>query len=54
MRSFELNGEASLNVYNGGFARQMTLVFERDLAASTPYTLAHWQRRSRRERFAER
>ena len=53
MRSFELNDEASLNVYDGGFARQMTLVFERDLAASTPYTLAHWERRPWREKFEE-
>jgi cardiolipin synthase len=53
MRSFELNDEASLNVYDTGFAQQMTRVFERDLAAATPYTLAHWRRRSWRERFEE-
>jgi cardiolipin synthase len=53
MRSFELNDEASLNVYDTGFAQQMTLVFERDLLESTPYTLAHWQRRSWREKFEE-
>ena len=53
MRSFELNDEASLNVYDAEFARQMTLVFERDLAASTPYTLEHWQRRPWREKFEE-
>jgi cardiolipin synthase len=53
MRSFELNDEASLNVYDIGFAHQMTLVFERDLALSTPYTLGHWQRRSWREKFEE-
>ena len=53
MRSFELNDEASLNVYDRGFAQQMTGVFERDLAASTAYTFAHWQRRSWREKLAE-
>jgi cardiolipin synthase len=53
MRSFELNDEASLNVYDRGFAQQMTLVFERDLASSTPYKLAHWQRRPWREKFEE-
>jgi cardiolipin synthase len=53
MRSFELNDEASLNVYDTGFAQQMTRVFERDLAESTPYTLAHWKRRSWREKFEE-
>jgi cardiolipin synthase len=53
MRSFELNDEASLNVYDPEFARQMTEVFETDLASSTPYTLVHWQHRSWRERFEE-
>jgi cardiolipin synthase len=53
MRSFELNDEASLNVYDPGFAQQMTLVFERDLSSSTPYTLMHWQRRSWREKLEE-
>lgn len=31
MRSLELNDEASLNVYDSNFARQMTAVFEQDL-----------------------
>jgi cardiolipin synthase len=53
MRSFELNDEASLNVYDRHFARQMTAVFETDLASSTPYTLAHWRHRSVRERLEE-
>jgi cardiolipin synthase len=53
MRSFELNDEASLNVYDQEFAHQMTKVFERDLEASTPYTLDHWRSRSWRERTEE-
>jgi len=53
MRSFELNDEASLNVYDECFARQMTEVFERDLKSSARYTLEDWQGRSWRERFAE-
>lgn len=53
MRSFELNDEASLNVYDERFAREMTAVFESDLQASSRYTLAHWQSRSWRERFDE-
>jgi len=52
-RSFELNDEASLNVYDGGFARQMTEVFEADLASSSPYSLARWQRRPWTQRAAE-
>ena len=53
MRSFELNDEASLNVYDAQFARQMTEVFERDLQRSTLYTREHWQARPLREKFEE-
>jgi cardiolipin synthase A/B len=53
MRSFELNDEASLNVYDAGFAQYLTGVFESDLAFSRPYTLAHWQRRGWREKLEE-
>jgi cardiolipin synthase len=53
MRSFELNDEASLNVYDLTFARQMTDVFERDLKSSTLYTYAHWQSRGWPEKAAE-
>jgi cardiolipin synthase len=53
MRSFELNDEASLNIYDPSFAREMTEVFARDLESSTPYTLAHWKGRSWREKSAE-
>jgi cardiolipin synthase A/B len=53
MRSFELNDEASLNVYDPEFARQMTLVFEQDLAHAVPYMLAHWQHRSWHEKLDE-
>jgi len=53
MRSFELNDEASLNVYDAGFAERMTEVFEEDLKASTPYDLQRWQRRPWLEKMAE-
>jgi cardiolipin synthase len=53
MRSFDLNDEASLNVYDAAFARQMTRVFEQDLLASTRYTLQSWKRRSWGQRIAE-
>jgi cardiolipin synthase len=53
MRSFELNDEASLNVYDAGFASRMTQVFEEDLKASTPYDFARWQRRPWLEKVAE-
>jgi cardiolipin synthase A/B len=52
-RSFELNDEASLNVYNRDFAAQMTAVFEKDLQKSRSYSLEEWRRRSWSERAAE-
>jgi cardiolipin synthase len=53
MRSFELNDEASLNIYDAHFAGEMTEVFARDLESSIPYTLGQWERRSWREKSAE-
>jgi cardiolipin synthase A/B len=53
MRSFELNDEASLNVYDAEFAKRMTAVFEEDLSLSTAYDLAQWQRRPWLEKAAE-
>jgi cardiolipin synthase A/B len=53
MRSFELNDEASLNVYDANFAQRMTNVFEEDLKNSTPYDLPQWRRRSWLEKAAE-
>jgi cardiolipin synthase len=53
MRSFELNDEASLNVYDEQFAREMTAVFESDLESSSRYTLEDWHNRSWRERLDE-
>jgi cardiolipin synthase len=53
MRSFELNDEASLNVYDERFARQMTNLFERDLKSSTLFTYEHWRSRGWPEKVAE-
>ena len=53
MRSFELNDEASLNVYDHAFADQMTKVFEQDLLKSTAYTYSMWQNRPWKQKFAE-
>jgi len=53
MRSFELNDEASLNIYDAGFAQRMTEVFEADLKASTPYDYQQWQHRPWLEKIAE-
>lgn len=53
MRSFELNDEASLNVYSDDFAARMTAVMEADLENSTVYTLKMWNNRSWRQRLGE-
>ena len=53
IRSFRLNDEASLNIYDRAFAERMTLIFEQDLVASSPYGLKKWQRRPWQERFME-
>ena len=54
MRSFELNDEASLNVYDVEFAASMTDVFEQDLRLSSRVTLKQWQNRPWRQKLAEK
>jgi cardiolipin synthase len=44
-RSFRLNDEANLNVYDAAFAAHMTQVFEQDLSRSRETTLAQWRNR---------
>ncbi|MDB6164240.1 MAG: cardiolipin synthase [Xanthomonadaceae bacterium] len=53
-RSFQLNDEASLNVYDAGFAEKMTGVFEDDLKLGKEYTYKTWKQRPWKEKFAER
>jgi cardiolipin synthase A/B len=45
-RSFKLNDEANLNVYDAGFAAHMTQVFDQDVARSREVTYSQWQHRS--------
>ena len=53
-RSFRLNDEASLNVHDAGFAREMTAVFEADLALAVRYTYEQWKQRPLKEKVSER
>ena len=53
LRSFQLNDEASLNVYDRDFAQRMTAVFEADLALGKPYDYESWKNRPWTEKFAE-
>lgn len=52
-RSFRLNDEASLNVFDVGFAEQMTAVFELDLRDTIAFTYAMWLDRPLKQRIAE-
>lgn len=53
IRSFRLNDEANLNVYDAAFASQLTEVFERDLKRSRQITLAAWRNRPLTEKIME-
>lgn len=53
-RSFHLNDEANLNVYDATFARRMTEVFEQDLRKSRRITLQEWQNRPASQKLRER
>jgi cardiolipin synthase len=53
-RSFRLNDEANLNVYDNAFATQMTGVFEGDLKSGMPYTYDMWKRRPLGEKLVEK
>lgn len=52
-RSFRLNDEANLNVYDREFAARMTEVFEQDLARSRRITHRSWLQRPWREKLLE-
>jgi cardiolipin synthase len=54
IRSFRVNDEASLNVYDHAFAAQMTAAFEQDLEHTKKYDYATWEKRPLREKVAER
>ena len=53
-RSFRLNDESNLNVYDEAFARRQVEIFERDLEASRVVTLAQWEARPLSTKLMER
>jgi cardiolipin synthase A/B len=53
-RSFKLNDEASMNIYDAAFAQQMRAVFESDLLRSRSFTYDMWVDRPTFEKFAEK
>jgi cardiolipin synthase A/B len=52
-RSFRLNDEANLNVYDAAFAAEQIRQFDADLSVSTPITYPQWRRRPLRQRLFE-
>ena len=52
-RSFRLNDEANLNVYDRAFAAAQERVFEQDVARSKRVTLADWEGRPWHEKLME-
>ena len=53
-RSFRLNDEANLNIYDEAFAARETQVFEADLKLSKRITLEAWQNRPLHEKAKEK
>lgn len=54
IRSFRLNDEASLNLYDRAFAGHMVSVFEEDLLKGKLYTYEMWQKRPLKEKLIEK
>ena len=52
-RSFRLNDEANLNIYDRAFAAEQVKVFDADLAKSRRMDLATWRARPLREKLVE-
>jgi cardiolipin synthase len=53
-RSFRLNDEANLNIYDPAFAARVTAVFEQDLQRARRITLEMWQDRPWQEKLLEK
>ncbi len=54
VRSFQLNDEASLNIYDTGFAARMTEVFEADLKPTVQFTYQMWKDRPVKDKMFEK
>ena len=54
VRSFQLNDEASLNVYGHEFAERMTVVFESDLKPTIEYSYTMWKERPLTDKLIEK
>jgi cardiolipin synthase len=52
-RALRLNDEANVNLFDQRFANTQIAMFDKDAAASKPYTFADWQNRSATEKFSD-
>jgi cardiolipin synthase len=52
-RSFALNEELNLTVYDGGVAERLHAIFHEDLKYSKKITYADWEARGLKEKFFE-
>ncbi|HET7300554.1 MAG TPA: phospholipase D-like domain-containing protein, partial [Oleiagrimonas sp.] len=52
-RSFDLNDEADLMIYNRDFAKRMTEVFNQDIAQSRHVSLKEWKQRPWTRKFVD-
>jgi len=52
-RSFQLNDEANINIYDADFAAHMTAVIDADLRHARPLSYAQWQQRPWRQRVMD-
>jgi cardiolipin synthase len=52
-RSFRLNDEANLNIYDAAFAARVATVFEHDLGQSRQISYETWRNRPWREKLVE-
>jgi cardiolipin synthase len=52
-RSFELNDEANLNIFDSGFAQEQIAAFEKDVGLSRRLTFAQWKDRPFTEKLWE-
>jgi cardiolipin synthase len=53
-RSFKLNDEANLNIYDRDFAKQQTATFADDIMKSQRITLEAWKHRPLTEKLLEK
>lgn len=52
-RSFQLNDEANLNIYDSAFAEEQVRIFQQDLQCAKPINLPQWRARPWTERVVE-